>query len=166
MPFAADGDLPFLHRFEQCGLCLWRGAVDLVGEQHVGEDWSRQETQLAGARQLVLLDNLSAGDVGRHQIRRELDAVERQAERVGQGPNHQRLREAGYAHQQAMSAAEHRDQQFFDDSVLPDDDFRQLVRNALVAVGQLLHGSEIRVSRWFRRHVETPREHLHYFFFL
>ena len=35
---AAGGDLLFLHRFEQGGLRLGRGAVDLVGEDDLGED--------------------------------------------------------------------------------------------------------------------------------
>ena len=34
----ADGDLPFLHGFEQGALHLGRGAVDFVGEDEVGED--------------------------------------------------------------------------------------------------------------------------------
>ncbi len=33
-----DGDLPFVHRFEQGRLRAWAGPVDLVGEEHVGED--------------------------------------------------------------------------------------------------------------------------------
>ena len=34
----ADGDLLFLHRFEQGALHLGGGAVDLVGQNEVGED--------------------------------------------------------------------------------------------------------------------------------
>ena len=37
--------LPLLHRLEQRGLRLRRGAVDLVGEQEVGEDRARAGTR-------------------------------------------------------------------------------------------------------------------------
>ena len=44
VPLAADGDLPLLHRLEQRGLGLGRGAVDLVGQDDVGEDRARGGT--------------------------------------------------------------------------------------------------------------------------
>ena len=33
-----DGDTAFGHRFKQRGLGPWRGAVELVGKEHLGED--------------------------------------------------------------------------------------------------------------------------------
>ena len=42
---AADGDAALLHRFEQRGLRLRRGAVDFVGEQQVAEDRPRLELE-------------------------------------------------------------------------------------------------------------------------
>ena len=42
---ALDRDLPLLHRLEQRGLRLRRGAVDLVGEEEVGEDRARAGTR-------------------------------------------------------------------------------------------------------------------------
>ena len=41
---ALDGDLALLHRLEQRGLRLRRRAVDLVGQQHVGEHRARAGT--------------------------------------------------------------------------------------------------------------------------
>ena len=41
---AADGDLPLLHRLEQGRLGLGRRAVDLVGQDDVGEDRARGGT--------------------------------------------------------------------------------------------------------------------------
>ena len=77
VPLAGDGDLLLLHRLEQRRLRLRRGAVDLVGQQQVGEDRSGLEAELALA---VLLDkDVRADDVGGHQVRRELDAVERRS---------------------------------------------------------------------------------------
>ncbi len=44
VPGAADGDLAFLHGFEQGGLRLGRRAVDLVGQDDVGEQRARAGT--------------------------------------------------------------------------------------------------------------------------
>ena len=41
-----DGDLAFVHGFEQRGLRFGRGAVDFVGQQEVGEDRSALELKL------------------------------------------------------------------------------------------------------------------------
>ena len=65
-------------------------------------------------------------DVGRHQIGRELDAVEPQVDRLGQLLDQQRLGETGHAAQQAVPAGEKRDQDFADDPLLPDDGLGQL----------------------------------------
>ena len=47
---SADGDLPLLHRLQQRGLRLGRGAVDFVGEDQVAEDRPLLEYELpAGA---------------------------------------------------------------------------------------------------------------------
>ena len=86
-----DRNDPFLHRFEQRALGLGRGAVDLVGEQEIGEHGPLLvlEFQLAAAG---VLEQLGADDVRGHQIRGELDALEADAEHVGEGFDEQRLR--------------------------------------------------------------------------
>ena len=58
MPLAAGGDLVLLHRLQQRGLRLRRRAVDLVGQDHVGEDRALEKLELPHARLLVLLDDL------------------------------------------------------------------------------------------------------------
>ena len=143
MPLAADGDLLLLHRFEQRGLRLGRRAVDLVGQDHVGEHRARQETKLARARSLVFLDDLGAGDVGRHQVGRELDAVELQRQRIGQRADHQRLGQARHADQQAVAAGEDRDQQLLDHVALADDDLGELVGDAAVGLVEPLDGLKV-----------------------
>ena len=45
----ADGDLAFLHGLQQGGLRLGRRAVDLVGQEDVGEDRPLDEAELAPA---------------------------------------------------------------------------------------------------------------------
>jgi hypothetical protein len=44
---ATDGDLAFLHGFEQSGLRLGRRAVDFVGQNHVGKQRAGHELELA-----------------------------------------------------------------------------------------------------------------------
>ncbi len=127
MPHPADGDLALLHGFEQGGLGLGRRAVDFVGEDDVGEQRAREELELAAAGRAVLLDDFGAGDVGRHQVGRELDAAEGQRQRPRQGADHQGLGQARHAFQHAMALAEQRDEQFLDDLFLADDDPAQLL---------------------------------------
>ena len=59
---------------------------------------------MAGGR--VLFDNVGAGDVARHEVRRELDALEDQAEGLRQGAHQQGLGGARQAGDQAMAAHE------------------------------------------------------------
>jgi hypothetical protein len=133
---ARDRDLVFLHRLEQRRLRLRRRAVDLVGEDDVGEDRAANETDDPFAGGAILLDHLGAEDVGRHQVGRELDAVEAQVHGIGERLDQQRLRQPGNAAQQAMPAGEKCGEDLADDALLPDDRFRQL---ALEPCGHLGH---------------------------
>ena len=81
MAHAVDRDLPLLHRLEQRRLGLRRRAVDLVGEQEVGEHRSLAERQLAA----IAVDHHRAGDVARHQVGRELHATRLHRERARRG---------------------------------------------------------------------------------
>ena len=63
----------------------------------------------------ILLDHFRAEDVGRHQVGRELDAVELEVDRLGQLLDEQRLRQPGHAAQQAVAAGEERDENLADD---------------------------------------------------
>ena len=75
----------------------------------------------------VLLDDLGAGDVGRHQVGRELNAAEVERQALGQRRDHQRLGQARHAFQDAVAAAEQRDQQLLDHLVLADDHAAKLL---------------------------------------
>ena len=68
---------------------------------------------------VVLLEHVGAGDVGGHQVGRELDAVEGEVEHLGERRDEQRLREPGHADEQAVAAREERDQQVVDDPCWP-----------------------------------------------
>ena len=71
-----------LHRLEERSLRLRWGAVDLVGENDVAEDRPLHEAERAVAGGDVLLQQLGAGDVARHQVGRELHAREIEVERL------------------------------------------------------------------------------------
>ena len=141
---AADGDLVLLHRLQQRRLRLRRRAVDLVGQDHVGEDRALAGT---GTRRLpdglVLLDHLGAGDVGGHQVGRELDAAELQRQRVGQRADHQRLGQPRHADQQAVPAGEHGHQQLLDHLLLADDHPAQLLGDQPVGLVEFLDGLDV-----------------------
>ena len=74
----ADRDLLLLHHLQQRALHLRRRPVDLVGQQQVGEHRPERDLELAAA----LVVDAGADDVGRHQVRGELDAVELPADRA------------------------------------------------------------------------------------
>ncbi len=147
MPLAADGDLLLLHRFQQGRLRFRRRAVDLVGQHNVGEQRPGQKTERTRTRLFVFLNNLRARDVGRHQVGRELHAVELERQRIGKRANHQRLGQPGHAHQQAMPAGEKGDEQLLDHFLLPDDALGDFVGDAAIGFAQALNGLKI-LSIW------------------
>ena len=92
-----------------------------------------REHHLPPAGRRILLDDVGARDVGRHQVRRELDAVELQVEHLRQRPDEQRLRQPGHADDQAVAADEQRQQHLIDDVLLPDDELAELGLDAACA---------------------------------
>ncbi len=101
-------DLMLLHRLQQRRLGLRRRAIDFVGEHDVREDGPAHEPEAALAGGEILFDDLGAGDVGRHEVGRELNAIEREIERLGDGLDHERLGESRHADEQRVSARENR----------------------------------------------------------
>ena len=87
------------------------------------EDRARREHHLPAAGRRVFLDDVGAGDVGRHQVGRELNAVNFSSSDLRQRRDQQRLRQAGHADDQAVAADEERQQHQLDDVVLADDAF-------------------------------------------
>jgi len=84
----------------------------------------------------VLLEQLGAGDVGRHQVRCELDAVEGQIQHIRKCLDQQCLRQAGDTLQQYMSAAQYGDEQALYDILLSDDDLTDLIIQFRLAMVQ------------------------------
>ena len=74
----------------------------------------------------IVLDDVGAGDVARHQVGRELDARELEVEHLRHRVDEQRLRQAGHADDETVAAGEQRQQHELDDVFLPDDQLVQL----------------------------------------
>jgi hypothetical protein len=90
----------------------------------------------------ILLDDVGAGHVARHQVGRELDALEGQAQRVGQRVDEQGLGQARHAFEQAVPAGEHGHQHLLDDIALADDYLGQLLADAAICLLTPLHGGD------------------------
>jgi hypothetical protein len=83
--------VPFGHRLEQTALRLRGSPVDLVGQDHVGEDGSGFEFEFAP----VLIKDRNAHDVGRQQVARELNALKTAIQTARDGVRQRRLAHAG-----------------------------------------------------------------------
>jgi hypothetical protein len=79
----------------------------------------------------LLVVDARAHQVGRHQVGRELDALETAARGACQGLDGQRLGQPRHAFDQQVALRQHRDQHPFEEAVLPDDDPLDLVEDAL-----------------------------------
>jgi hypothetical protein len=73
--------VPLLHGFEEGGLRFWRGAVDLVSEDNVGEEGAGLKIEHPLA--IDLLEDRVARDVAGEKIRSELDALGIEDEGLG-----------------------------------------------------------------------------------
>lgn len=148
---AVDGDLALLHGFEEGGLGLGRGPVDLVREEQVGEDRAVLEGELGGAG---VVDE-RAGDIAGHQVRGELDALGVEGERGGEGPYEEGLGDAGHAFEEDVAAAQQGDDETGDGRVLADDGLSDLGADRFQGGAGAVRGgrhevrtSLSRASRW------------------
>ena len=99
---AVDGDLLFLHGLEQGRLGAGRGAVELVDQDHVGEDRPGPELPGAGVR----CEDRHARHVGGQEIGVPLDARQLGPERDGQRPGQHGLADAGDVFDEQMAPAQ------------------------------------------------------------
>ena len=115
-----------LHNFKQGTLHFGRGAIDLVGQQQIGEDRAERGVEFAG----LLVVDARADQVGRHQVGGELDALEVAADRFRQRLDGHRLGQARHALDQDMPARQQGHHQPFQQVVLPDDHLFYFVQHA------------------------------------
>jgi hypothetical protein len=142
---AGGGDLMLLHGLEQGCLCLGRRPVDLVRENDVGEDRAGDEGQLAALG--GVLEDFRARDVRRHEVGRELHALELQVENLRERFDEQGFGQTGCAGDQAMTAGKESDENLLHDLTLADDDLAEFLLNLGVARPELLDQSGLD-RRW------------------
>src|SRR6202012_2671601 len=92
------------------------------------EDQVREDgAELGGELALLLVVDDGADDVGGQKVRRELDSRELRRDRVTKRADGERLREAGHAFEQHVTAREQSDEDSLDHVRLADDDLRDFV---------------------------------------
>jgi len=114
----ADGDLFFLHGFEEGALDFGGGTVDFVGKDEISEDGAFAGGEPAGLRVI----DLSADDVGGQHVWGELEPGEFDADTVGEGFDGECFGESGDAFKEDMAVGEQADDEALDEVTLPDDD--------------------------------------------
>ena len=121
MGLPGNRDLPLLHRLQERTLGLGGGAVHFVGEDDVVEHRPAVQDEMT-ASVLIFRDQAGAGDVGGHQVRRELDPGEGQRECVANRLDQQRLAQSGHPFEQDIAAADQPHQGGAHDPRHADDD--------------------------------------------
>src|SRR6185436_10277225 len=92
--------LMLLHRLEEGALGLGRGAVDLVGEDDLGENRPRMKLESPG---FTVVDRYPE-NVGRQEVARELYALEAQSQGGGERVREHGLADPGYILDQQVAA--------------------------------------------------------------
>ncbi|MNQ61499.1 hypothetical protein D3C85_758140 [compost metagenome] len=152
--------MPFLHGFEQRSLGFRRGAVDLVGQQQIGEQRPLAQFELLG---LQVVHRMS-GNVAGHQVGGELDAREFATEAARQRPHQQGLAQSRHTFEQHMATGNQCRKHIVDDRVLADHGFLQFAAYRLrqlagalalllgmagsVGLDRFTHKAFLKVCRW------------------
>ena len=123
MRLAGNGDLAFLHHFQQRALHLGGGAVDFVGQYQIGKHRAQHGGEFAAA----LVIDAGADQIGRHQIGGELDALEAAAHGARQGGDREGLGQAWHAFDQQMTAGQKCDHDPFQEMILADHDLLHFI---------------------------------------
>ena len=146
-----DRDLAVTHRLQQGALGPRGRPVDLVGQDHVGEDRPRLEDELAG-RGVV---DARAQDVRRQQIGGELDPVELAGDARRQCPRQQRLADAGHVLDQEVALGQQGDNREPDDLGLAQDDRLDVPDQAVKQGAWLIKSVVVRRGRRGGTHALT-----------
>src|SRR3990172_9490061 len=115
------GHRELLHRLEEGGLGLGSGAIDLVREDDLTEQWPPLELEVLSSL-AVLHDHRGPENVGRHEVRGELDPGKLQIETPTQRLDQQGLAESRHTLQQGMPPAEKRQEDLLDHVAVSHDD--------------------------------------------
>src|SRR5262249_35116141 len=102
-----DGDLLFLHGFEQRALYFGRGAVDFVGQNQVRKNRASACSETTGLRVV----NLCADNVVRQHVGRELQRRKFDGDTCRERFDGERFGQAGHAFEQYVTVGEQADDQ-------------------------------------------------------
>ena len=130
------GDLPFIHRFEQRGLRLGRGAIDFIREQHVGEDRASLKFEF-------LLDggiDRDAEYVRWQHVAGELNALKTAVDRPRKRLAERGLADSGSSFNQQVTFGEDGNQRQAEHVVLSADDSAKRSFEVRCAAGSRYHG--------------------------
>ena len=111
-----------LHGLQQGRLHLGRRTVDFIRQDEVREN----RPEFNGKLFVFLAVNQGSRQVGRQQVRRELNPAELRVDRIGQRIDRQRLGQPRNPFEQNVPIAEQSDQQTFHKVFLTDDHFAHL----------------------------------------
>ena len=116
--FISDSHSMLLHCLKQCGLCFGRGTVDFICQYQIGKYWP----PLKGKRTspLIFDNNIRARHVTWHQIRRKLNAFERQLKNLCDRADKPCLAQSRHSLQQYISPCQHGNHHLTDNLVLAD----------------------------------------------
>src|SRR6185295_3767106 len=123
MQFSCKCYRPLLHRFQQCRLSFWRRPVDFISKNDIGEHGPLVKIKLPR-----LIHHFTANDITRHEIRGELDALERKVKHICNGFNQQCFCKTRHSHQQTMSVTEYRGEDKFNGFALSHNYFADFSR--------------------------------------
>src|SRR6516165_11979841 len=140
-----SGNLMLLHCLKQRGLRLGRCPIDFVRQYNIGEYRATNEGHLPSFA--CVLQNLGPGDISRHEVGRELNALKLEVKNPGDGFYQERLGKARRAGNQAMASCEKSDQELLDYLFLPDDDLRQFGLNSRSTSRQAFNNFAFRLGR-------------------
>src|SRR5262249_47524551 len=113
MHLAANGYTLFLHGFQQGGLSLGRSAIDFVSQHNMSENGTALKLEDLSPGRMVGKD-VGAGDVCRHEIRRNLYTRETKIQDLTEASHHERFSKPGPPPQQTVTAANQRDENLLD----------------------------------------------------
>ena len=107
----------FSHGLEQRGLDFRRRPVYLVGEQDIVKQWSGAKLEFT----FFMAVNIGTNQIGRQQVRGELDTVKISFDGFSKRLYCCRLRQTGHTLDQKMPLAQETDQHAVNEIALSDD---------------------------------------------
>ena len=119
-----------MHGFKHGALRLWCCTINFVGKHNLRKE--RTLAKLKVATGWRLHHNGGAGDIGRHEIRSELDAPKFQLQRLRQTANQQSLAKPRHSFQERMATSKEAHQDAIDDFFVTNDRFLYLFFDAIV----------------------------------